>query len=467
MNRLASFSVFLCLVVLAASTSPLHAQQRLNGHYSFAQFAHDSTQSLVEFYYDIPSTALTYHTRDGATQIATVMCSLSADQWGIVRGAEKWMFRAERTAGETGERGLVGVRSLVLAPGEYRFTAVVLDSATPHIVDTVTVNFTVHAFSAPKPTVSSIQLAQSLRYAAPSESSPFIKGGIELIPNARDVYQDGALTLVYYAEVYNLQQLKPTDSLFVETYIIDQGGIPVYHRVVPRPHSVPAIAVVESLPLDAVNSGKYRVIVRAITAHGGSVRSDTAIARHDFSVVNSALPAFVDPMDAPDVASSEFVGKSEMELDTLFSQCVPIATKEEQETFASISGAAPKAEFMFRFWDSRNRTGTPYTLKEYHAALDFVNAEFKSMGKQGWRTDRGKVFLKYGPPSTPAEKHYFGVDSKPYEIWFYNNIEGGVQFVFVDIGGYGEFKLVHSDKRGEIRDDNWRERYAKNLMKGQ
>jgi hypothetical protein len=60
----------------------------------------------------------------------------------------------------------------------------------------------------------------------------------------------------------------------------------------------------------------------------------------------------------------------------------------------------------------------------------------------------------YGEPDqvdrVPSES-----ESKPYQIWYYNRFEGGVQFVFVDRFGNGDYQLVHSTKRGEFRDDAW------------
>ena len=49
------------------------------------------------------------------------------------------------------------------------------------------------------------------------------------------------------------------------------------------------------------------------------------------------------------------------------------------------------------------------------------------MSKVGWKTDRGRVYVLYGEPSE-IEKFPNQMDQKPYEIWHYNDIEGGVYF---------------------------------------
>jgi hypothetical protein len=52
------------------------------------------------------------------------------------------------------------------------------------------------------------------------------------------------------------------------------------------------------------------------------------------------------------------------------------------------------------------------------------------------------------------------MDTKPYEIWHYNDLEGGVLFVFADLTGFSEYRLLHSTKRGELQDDSWQQRVS-------
>ncbi|OPZ67292.1 MAG: hypothetical protein BWY83_02647 [bacterium ADurb.Bin478] len=64
------------------------------------------------------------------------------------------------------------------------------------------------------------------------------------------------------------------------------------------------------------------------------------------------------------------------------------------------------------------------------------------------------IHLRYGKPSD-IERHSVGKDTKPYEIWHYENIENGVIFVFVDRSGFNQYELIHSTKRGELYDPNY------------
>ena len=67
-----------------------------------------------------------------------------------------------------------------------------------------------------------------------------------------------------------------------------------------------------------------------------------------------------------------------------------------------------------------------------------------------------RVLVKYGMPEQ-IEPHLFDRETLPYEIWQYNNIPGSGQavFIFADLGGFGDFELLHSTAPGERKSADW------------
>jgi GWxTD domain-containing protein len=115
---------------------------------------------------------------------------------------------------------------------------------------------------------------------------------------------------------------------------------------------------------------------------------------------------------------------------------------------------------MFEFW--KNRDDNPATpdneaFRKYFQNVELADSKYSGLGKAGWKTDRGRVFLLYGEPSE-VERYPNQLETRPYEIWSYNGIEGGVYFVFADLTGFSDYTLIQSTKRGEIRDDSWNRR---------
>ena len=138
-----------------------------------------------------------------------------------------------------------------------------------------------------------------------------------------------------------------------------------------------------------------------------------------------------------------------------------IISFEEKEVFSRLSTAEEKERFVEQFW--RRRDTDPETRanefkEEHYRRIAYANERFKS-GRDGWLTDRGRLYIIHGPPSN-IEMHPMGglymrplnegggsTTTFPYEVWSYRYIEGlgtDIQFEFVDAGMNGAYKLALS-----------------------
>ncbi len=95
------------------------------------------------------------------------------------------------------------------------------------------------------------------------------------------------------------------------------------------------------------------------------------------------------------------------------------------------------------FWKRRDPTpGTPENefMEEYLERVKYANAHFSYGSIPGYKTDRGMIYIKYGPPDD-IEQHPFELDSPPYEVWRYYS--QNLVFIFVDKSGVGDYELVY------------------------
>lgn len=97
-------------------------------------------------------------------------------------------------------------------------------------------------------------------------------------------------------------------------------------------------------------------------------------------------------------------------------------------------------QLFLQFW--REKDPTPNTLQnelmdEYYRRVNYADEHFSSI-REGWLTDMGAIYILFGPPSE-IERRPFEMDMKPYEIWYYFDIDQ--QFVFIDMTGFGEYRL--------------------------
>ena len=137
-----------------------------------------------------------------------------------------------------------------------------------------------------------------------------------------------------------------------------------------------------------------------------------------------------------------------------------IITAEEKDIFLKLQTESERENFIEQFW--RRRDPDPSTSfneykEEYFRRIAYANERFKS-GIPGWTTDRGRIYIMFGPPNgkkTHEGGHYRRepwegggfTAAFPFEVWRYDYIEGvgsEIEIEFVDPSMTGEFRLARN-----------------------
>lgn len=136
-----------------------------------------------------------------------------------------------------------------------------------------------------------------------------------------------------------------------------------------------------------------------------------------------------------------------------------IITEDEKATFKALRNDEERENFIEQFWLRRNptqRLGDNPFREEHYRRIAYANQHFAS-GIDGWRTDRGRIYIMYGPPDQrethPTGGMYFRRRSEgggqtstvPWERWWYRHIEGignDVEIEFVDPTNSGEYRMA-------------------------
>jgi len=139
-----------------------------------------------------------------------------------------------------------------------------------------------------------------------------------------------------------------------------------------------------------------------------------------------------------------------------------IITAEERTDFAKLTSNQQRDRFVEDFWERRNpqQGSAENTFKEEHyRRLAYTNQHFAADGA-GYKTDRGRIYILYGPPDE-REQHPGGPDisvppsaslsaPNPSDVWHYHFIpEVGkdVVFEFIDICRCGVYRLREDPTR--------------------
>ena len=117
-----------------------------------------------------------------------------------------------------------------------------------------------------------------------------------------------------------------------------------------------------------------------------------------------------------------------------------ITDKDEFESMRNADEKLKRLKFI-EFWKKRDpspETETNELMIEYYRRIRYSNEHFSTF-QEGWKADMGMIFILFGHPND-IERHPFDIDSKPYEVWYYYDINRN--FVFQDFSGFGEYRLV-------------------------
>ena len=136
-----------------------------------------------------------------------------------------------------------------------------------------------------------------------------------------------------------------------------------------------------------------------------------------------------------------------------------IITDQERAAFKKLSTDDEREAFIENFWERRNpNPGSPENefKEEYYRRIAYANEHYAS-GIPGWKTDRGRIYIMYGPAdeidSHPSGGSYERPESEgggetstyPFEHWRYRYIDGignNIILEFVDTTMTGEYHLT-------------------------
>lgn len=122
----------------------------------------------------------------------------------------------------------------------------------------------------------------------------------------------------------------------------------------------------------------------------------------------------------------------------------------ERDAFKKLKTDEERNCFVYQFWERRNPTPGAVENKfkaEHYRRITYANAHFAGASLPGWQTDRGHMYIVYGPPDE-IDSHPKATPH-PYQSWGYRHVEGlgdGLNtFTFVDRTGHGDYHLAPSN----------------------
>ncbi len=278
---------------------------------------------------------------------------------------------------------------------------------------------------------------------------------LPLVTNDAFLNQD---SMVFYQEIYNVARVR--EGKFVIRARILQGDNILYAYETSVARMAGTInAYLFMIPgLEKLRSNTYHLQIELL-----SIRNEPfATYRKKFYIYNSRLDMDLESISAFQREADLFNEYEEVELTYYLETLAWISTEQEKQFVQVLESYEQKKNYLYSFWEKRRRfpeQKVEALWRGHLMALDYVNQQFKSDLNPGWKTDRGRVFLKYGIPND-VERHPSDNQAVPWELWRYSRLgtQSNVIFVFYDPDlTLEEYPLLHSSKYGELYNPRWQE----------
>jgi GWxTD domain-containing protein len=425
-----------------------NAPESLNVWLDYACFQNlaDTNQSYVEIYYSFNRKQLKFSPPEGGTYEAKLFLNLTiTDTLGNQVENRVWNRRSKVTRWEETQIDymILDEAEVILEPGDYILRLSVTDLGS-EFKGEASLDLGVRAFGVKNLQLSDLELAFQIE--PDTGNGRFTKGGRRILPNPSGVFTHSMGIVYFYGELYNLIALPVSNPDYLLNFaVLDSTGKMVKDfGTQTRKKPGNSAVVLSGVNVSTLPGGRY---VLQVQAQDQETEKKVLVTKN-FTVL------------------SEEAGKQERlesfdEVERFKQDVAYIATTGELNMFEELTPEGKK-RFIEEFWKKRDPTpNTPINefKIEHIRRINYANFHFSRTEKanDGWRTDMGRIYILYGEPSE-IERHSLSQEEKSWEQWNYNELQGGAYFIFVDEDGYGVYRLVHSNLRGEVKDSQWEER---------
>lgn len=453
---MANKNILLVFSLVLVQSFAVGRQYRPREHFTFnadfARFRYDSTSTYLEIYYGFYPRVLSCEKIDSVYAAKVVVRTRI-----LKNGSDSTVLNqqllvpivVEDTTFLALNSTFVSQTSYAVPYGDYTLEIVAFDSLQPANRDSVRYPLLLQPVPS-SVSISDLELCSEVSDTK-HQSKLFEKNSLEAIPNPSQVFGAGSHPVsFYYAELYNLT---PDSTYTIKARLLDGTNKVVRETTKDRKYSARNEVDVGMMNVSSFLSGRYLLNVAVFGQDGKELcQSAKTLFLNNPHVRQPAVSEVA-------LNANQFAGMTSDELAQEFQESRYLATPEELERFEHMTTLQSKKEFLAKFWNDveRGQGGRKQVeRKEYLHRVAVANQRYSGMGKNGWQTDRGRVYLVYGEPDE-VERFPNSGDSKPYEIWHYYQLEGGVEFDFIDRTGFGNYILVNSTKRGEIQDAQWQQ----------
>jgi GWxTD domain-containing protein len=414
-------TILLILVFLALSASCLYPQEQKPDKTDFSLFSFDalnfyspdSTKSRLDIYIEVPLNKIEF-TRSKEEGVGfSSKLELSIDitdkaKQSVFSRVYKEEITTEKTEIEyLSQNSKIIIKNIFLQPGEYNLKISMYEPGTKKTA-AASKDIVIRDFLSKPITISDVMIVSKLTY----------ENGRKLI--TPDVTRNVSILDTFYLFFFVYKNSEAA-QINVTSSITDSKKNEVFSNSenlgVDQPLDIQN-QIILPVPVERLSYENYNIEITATSLQ------DRASTTSGFSNLISDIPVNL------------------TNIDDLIDQLQYIATEDEMSFMRDGKTDAEKRKRFMDFWKAKDPT--PLSRKnevmmEYYKRLNYADKHFTTVYSKGWKSDMGMVYIIFGRPDN-VERHPYEMDTKPYEVWEYYDINR--QFVYVDYTGFGDYRLI-------------------------
>lgn len=416
------------------------------------QYNYKDGKTLLEFNYQIPTGDLKFNLKPDSTFVAEIEVNFKVSSVGITSIDESWTFNYKKNDNDP-DLIIFDKKYFILYPGQYEYelSSNILSEDTEPFKGNILIN----KYDSNSLNVSDILLAHQIQeFDSTLHQSKFRKNNLYVIPNVEHTISGAYTQLKYYYEIYNIdiEKINKIDILYT---IITGDNKEVFKFKRAKTVKNKSIYDFGFFPIDSLDNGVYKLFIeishKDIILQSQKTKFYILDPEKDFHITDKYVENIT-------FERSPFAMMTEQKVKYEFETMKIILTDYEVEKFELLNTTRAKQRALFEYWKERDtdpQTPVNEYLTEYKSRIEYADKYF-SRGDiiSGWKTERGRVLLKYGFP-TNREVFRAQNGKKAAEEWQYDELYGGSYFFFVDRFGDNSFLLVHTTVPNGVKNFNW------------
>jgi GWxTD domain-containing protein len=442
------FSLLLLLFFFGFK-GPLQAQNKIKAYLDTKQFFAPEIGPYLEIYIEFAGYTAQFVPCEGGTKATVIVDCAIADSTGKIVFKDFYALDSPISSDST-QNNFLEILRAPLSKGGYTLSIHLEDANREKSMISGTIPFVVYD-ERDQLRFSSVELVD-LAFKS-EEQSRFTKSNYYIIPLLKNYFNKDMNNLPYYTEIYGA-----TGPILLERKVINAQNGQVYPALATidtlQPDAV--LALLQEIDLTDLLTGTYQLQLSAQNLQTGQQANQV----FDFERFNDNEFAFdlssmlLDPAFQQSIHSDSIAYYLE--------SLIPIAKPGEIRTLIDILKQKDTSEMrkhIQAFWYQTSGAKAYEQWIKYQSQVRSVEKHYANNYMEGYETDRGRVYLKYGQPNSVVVKES-SPSEYPYEIWTYDKIGiySNRRFVFYNPDLVSNnHRLLHSDMVGELRNPAWQQ----------